>query len=286
MAPRSNWKGYLKLSLVACPVKMYTATTKTKKITFNMLHKDSHERIQMKPFIPGKGNVERSALVKGYEYEKDQYVIVTNEDFDRIKIESDDTMVIERFIDEDAVDRVYVDAPYYLAPDGPVAEETYRVIHEAMRSRKKVALSRVVIGGRERLVLLSCRGKGFLVSTLRWADEVQNSDLYFDDIGDKPIEPEMLALAEQLIDQKAGEFRPADFNDRYEAALLEVVRAKMKGQEPVIAKAPERGKVINLMDALKQSLSASGEMKAAAPSKRRRPAKAAALPEKEKAVGN
>lgn len=286
MAPRSNWKGYLKLSLVACPVKMYTAVSKTNKISFNMLHKDSHERIQMKPFIAGKGVVERSDLVKGYEYERDQYIIVNAEDFDKIKIESSETMVIERFIDEDAVDRVYVDVPYYLAPDGPVAEEAYRVIHEAMRSRRKVALSRVVIGGRERLVLLSCRGKGFLVSTLRWADEVQNSDLYFDEIGEKPIDPDMQALAGQLIDQKAGDFRPADFTDRYEAALLEVIRAKMKGEEPVIAKAPERGKVINLMDALKQSLSAAGELKTQAPSKRRKGAKTSAEPGKEKAVGS
>jgi DNA end-binding protein Ku len=270
---------------------MYTATSKSGRISFNMLHKDSHERIQLKPFIPGKGVVERSDLVKGYEYEKDQYVIFTDDDFKKIQIESDDTMVIERFIDEADVDRVYVDEPYYLVPDGPVAQETYRVIHEAMRARGKVALSRVVVGGRERLLLLSCRDRGFLVSVLRWTDEVNNSALYFGEIVEKPVDPEMQALAEQLIEQKSGAFQPSDFTDRYEEALLEVVRAKMKGEQPVVAKAPERGKVINLMDALKQSLS-GGEMKPPAPSKRRKAATAPAAseapanePAKEKAAG-
>jgi DNA end-binding protein Ku len=284
MAPRSNWKGYLKLSLVSCPVKLHTATTPSKRLSFNLLHKDSHERIQMKPFVPGQGTVERSDLVKGYAYEKDQYVVLTQDDFDKIKIESDDTMVIERFIDADAVDEVYLDSPYYMVPDGPVAEEAYRVIHKAMRAKNKVALSRIVISGRERLVLISCRDKGFLVSTLRWADEVRNSQLYFDEISEKPIDPEMMALAGQLIDQKVGAFAPSEFTDRYEEALLEVVRAKMQGQEPVIAKAPERGRVVNLMDALKQSLASGQEFKPAAPSKPRKGGKQAAAegPEKDK----
>lgn len=268
MAPRASWKGYLKLSLVSCPVRMYNATSSTSKVSFHLLHKDTHNRIRMRPHDPELGEVERGDLVKGYEYDKDQYVIMSDEDFERIKIESADTMSIERFVDESEVDPIYLDAPYYLAPDGAVAEEAFRVIHEAMRRKKKVALSRVVISGRERLIAMSVRDKGFLVTTLRTTDEVRDHAAYFDDIGAGKVEKELLDLAVQLIEQKDGAFEPALFKDRYQEAVQEVVKAKMKGQEPVVAKAPERGKVINLMDALKQSLGGD-DKKPPAPSKRR-----------------
>ena len=254
MAPRSTWKGHLKLSLVSCPVRLYNATSRSEKVAFNLLHKDTHNRIQMKPHDPELGAVERSDLVKGYQYEKDQYVVFTEEDFDKVQIESSKAIVIEKFVDANEVDPIYFETPYYLAPDGAVAEETYRVIQHAMQEKQKVALSRVVMSNRERLIALMCRDKGLLMMTLRTADEVRDSADYFTDITDEEPEAEMLELAERLIEQKSGKFDPSEFRDRYQDAVIEMVKAKVKGQEPVLAKAPERGKVINLMDALKRSL--------------------------------
>src|ERR671918_267925 len=254
MPPRSTWKGHLKLSLVSCPVRLYNAVSRSERVSFHMLHKDTHNRIQMKPHDPEVGAVERSDLVKGYEYEKDQYVIFTDEDFEKVQIDSSKAIVIEKFVDAAEVDPIYFDSPYYVAPDGAVAEETFRVIQQAMREEDKVALSRVVLSNRERLIALMCRDKGFVMMTLRSANEVRDAKDYFTDIKDEEPEPEMLELAERLIEQKSGEFDPSEFSDRYQDAVIEMVKAKVKGQEPVLAKAPERGKVINLMDALKRSL--------------------------------
>jgi len=267
MAPRSTWKGHLKLSLVSCPVRMFNAVSRSEKVSFNLLHKDTHNRIQMKPHDPELGEVERSDLVKGYQYEKDQYVVFSDADFEKVQIESSNAIVIEKFVDAKDVDPMYFEAPYYLAPDGAVAEETFRVIQWAMREKKKVALSRVVMSNRERLIALMCRDRGLLMMTLRTADEVRDSKEYFAEIEDAEPEPEMLELAEKLIDQKAGKFDPSEFHDRYHDAVIEMVKAKVKGQEPVIAQAPERGKVINLMDALRRSL---GEEKPPAKSKPRK----------------
>jgi DNA end-binding protein Ku len=269
MAPRSTWKGHLRLSLVSCPIRLYNATSRSEKIAFNLLHKDTHNRIQMKPHDPELGAVERDDLVKGYQYEKDQYVVFTDEDFDKVQIESSKAIVIEKFVDAKEVDPIYFESPYYVAPDGAVAEETFRVIQSAMREKQKVALSRVVLSNRERLIALMCRDKGLLMMTLRTADEVRDAEDYFTDIEEDEPDKEMLELAERLIEQKSGKFDPNEFRDRYQDALLEMVKAKAKGQEPVIAQAPERGKVINLMDALKRSLE---DAKPAAESKPRKTA--------------
>jgi DNA end-binding protein Ku len=272
MAPRTTWKGHLKLSLVSCPVRLYNATSRSERVSFNLLHKETHNRIQMFPHDPELGKVDRADLVKGYEYEKDQYVILDEADFDKIEIESTKTIAIEKFVDESALDPIYFDSPYYLAPDGPVAEETFRVLQEAMKRKKKVALSRIVLSGRERLIAITVRDKGFVVMTLRSANEVRQSTPYFEDIGDAKPEKEMLELAGQLIDQKTGPFDPSDFNDRYNEAVIELVKAKVKGKAPVIAKAPERGKVINLMDALKRSLDGDGTAQKPPAKSRGRPA--------------
>jgi DNA end-binding protein Ku len=205
----------------------------------------------MKPHDPELGPVERADLVKGYEYEKDQYVVFTDEDFAKVQIESNQAIVNEKFVDAKAVDQIYYDSPYYLAPDGAVAEETFRVIQHAMREKTKVALSRIVLSSRERLIALTVRDQGLLMMTLRTADEVRDSKEYFTDIKDAAPEQEMLDLASQLIEQKSGAFDPSEFRDGYQDAVVELIKAKIRGQEPVIAKAPERGKVINLMDALR-----------------------------------
>jgi DNA end-binding protein Ku len=275
MAPRPIWKGYLRLSLVSCPVRVYSAIARSEKASFNLMHKDTRNRIQMKPHDPELGAVERSDLVKGYRYEKGKYAVFTEEDLEKIQIETSKAMVIEKFVDAGDVDPIYFESPYYVAPDGAVAEETFRVIQWAMREKQKAALSRVVFSNRERLIALMCRDKGFLMMTLRAADEVRDHKEFFAGISEEAPSPEMLELAEQLIEQRSGPFDPSEFRDRYHQAVIEMAKARVKGQETVPAKLPERGKVINLMDALKRSLE---EAKPAAESRPRRPTGTKAQP--------
>jgi DNA end-binding protein Ku len=274
MAPRATWKGYLKLSLVSCPVRLHNATTTVNRISFNWLHKDTHNRVQMKPSDPELGQVERSELVKGYEFEKDQYIVVGDEDLEKIQIESTETITIEEFVDADDVDPIFLDSPYFLAPDGPVADETFRVIHKAMGGKNKAALGRVVLSGRERRVIITLRGNGLMLTTLRVAAEVRRHEEYFSDITDGDLDDEALKLAELIISQNEGAWDSSEFEDQYQKELLEIVMAKIKGTKPVITKAPERGKVINLMDALKQSIDDGGLKKPPAKSKRRKAAPA------------
>jgi DNA end-binding protein Ku len=271
MAPRASWKGHLRLSLVSCPVRLYPATSTKDRITFNQLHKDTHNRINMKPVDPELGLVERSDLVKGYEYEDKKYVIIEESDLESVKIESNHTINIEAFVNEDSVDAIYLDTPYYLAPDGAIAEETFVVLREALRKSGKVAIGRIVLSSRERVITISPRETGMFVCTLRNPNEVRGTAEYFGNIPVGNPDPEMLELAERLIEQKTTEFDPKAYEDRYELALLAMIKEKLKGHKPVIAAAPERGgNVINLMDALKASLSqskppAKSKSKAAAP---------------------
>jgi DNA end-binding protein Ku len=208
--------------------------------------------------------VERSDLVRGYEYEPKQYVIVEDSDLEAVRIESNHTLNIEAFVDPGEIDPIYQDAPYFLAPDGAIADETFGVLREAMRKANKVAIARLVLSTRERIVIIGARDKGMFVETLRNPNEVRASGEYFEGITASKPEPEMLELAAQLIKQKITKFDPKLYEDRYEAALMEMIREKLKGHTPVVAAAPERGNVINLMDALKASL---GQAKPAAPSK-------------------
>lgn len=264
MAPRASWKGHIRLSLVSCAVKMFPATSTSERIGFNQLHKDTHNRINIKPVDPELGLVERSDLVRGYEYEPKQYIIIDDEDLEAVRIESNHTLNIEAFVDESEVDVIYQDAPYYLAPDGAMAEETFVVLREAMRKSGKVAIARLVLSSRERVVTIGARDNGMFVTTLRNPAEVRGTAEYFDNIPVGKPDQEMLDLAQKLIDQKVTKFDPAAYEDRYEAALMAMIKEKLKGHKPIIAAAPERGNVINLMDALKASL---GEAKPAAKSK-------------------
>jgi DNA end-binding protein Ku len=255
MAGRAYWKGYLRLSLVACPVKLYSAiSSASSRVSFNMIHKDTRNRVSQKYHDPELGEVERSDLVKGYQFEKDKYVIVTAEELDEIEIESSKTIDIDGFVDAAEIDPIYLDSPYFLAPDGPVAEETYAVILEAMKQTGKVAVARIVLSGRERQVVIQPNEKGFLLTTLRVAKEVRDGSDAFEDLSGVKLGEDMLAMARQIIQQRSIAFDPKAFEDRYEQALLTLVRSKIAGGEPVITKAPERGNVINLMDALKRSI--------------------------------
>lgn len=280
MAGRASWKGYLKLSLVSCPVKLFPATSSSAgKISFNLLHKDTLNRVQQKYHDPELGEIDRADLVKGYQFEKDKYVVVTAEELDEIEIESSKTVDIDGFVDAGDIDPIYFDSTYYLAPDGPIAEETFSVILEAMRRAGKVAVARIVLSGRERLVTIQPIEDGFRLTTLRSAKEVREPSSALEHLNAK-YSDDMLSMAGQIIAQKPMKFAPQAFEDRYEEALLELVKSKISGGQPVITKAPERGNVVNLMDALKRSIeeerrppaaslskgsAKKGEAKAAAP---------------------
>jgi len=255
MAPRASWKGYIKLSLVSCPVRLYPATSASERISFHQLHKDTHNRINMKPVDPELGLVERSDLVKGYEYEPKQYIILDDSDLDAVRIESNHTMNIEAFVDASEVDVIYEDSPYYMAPDGAMAEETFAVLRDAMRKAGKVGIARLVLSSRERVVTIGPRENGMFVCTLRNPAEVRGTAEYFTGIPETTPDQEMLDLAEKLIEQKVTHFDPKKYEDRYETALMAMIKEKLKGHKPIVAAAPDRGNVINLMDALKASLS-------------------------------
>jgi DNA end-binding protein Ku len=266
MATRPTWQGYLRLSLVSCPVGLYTATSRGGEVHFNMLHKDTHNRIRMIPTDPELGPVERADIVKGYEIEKDHYVVVTEDEIDNVRLETTRTIDIERFVDEADIDRLYWDDPYYLAPDGEMAVEAFTVIREAMDRAGKVALARVVMHQRERLLALEPRDRGILAYTLRTHDEVRDPKEIFGHIPHSKPNAAMIEIAAKIIEQQEGPFDPSDFTDRYEDALRKLIREKQKAHgRKVTAPEPKEAEVIDLMEALRRSLgAAAGSRKAAA----------------------
>jgi DNA end-binding protein Ku len=258
MAARPIWQGHLRLSLVTCPVALFTATTTTNDVHFHMLHKDTHKRIQMVPHEPKLGAVERSELVKGYEFKKGQYVIVSNKELEAVRLPSTKTIDIERFVEAADIDRIYWDNPYYLVPRGKEESRAYGIIQKAMMDSSKVALGRLAMHNRERIVAIEPRGKGLLLTTLRAHDEVRPEKDFFGHIPAAKADKQMLEIAEKIIDQQAGEFKPEQFIDRYEDALRELIKQKRKGKTIEAEAPPEDTKVIDLMDALKRSLAGAG----------------------------
>ncbi len=259
LSSRPMWQGQLRLSLVSCPVALFNATSRTSDISFHLLNPETNNRIRMVPTDPDTGPVERADLVKGYEISKDHYVIVTPDELDAVKLESTRTIEIERFVDEKDIDRLYWNAPYYLVPNGKEGVEAYTVIREALAETGRIALGRVVMHTRERLVALEPKGKGLIVYTLRMADEVVQPKDAFDDIPAARPNKEMIEIARRIIEQKEGAFEPDKFEDRYETALRDLIRRKEKGEKPVTAKPVEEDNVIDLMAALKNSLKAGGK---------------------------
>ncbi|PVM71288.1 Ku protein [Caulobacter radicis] len=275
MAPRPTWQGHLRLSLVTCPVALYTATNPGGEVRFNLLHPKTHNRIQMVATDPDLGPVERADLVKGYEVEKDRYVIVTPEEIESVRLESTRTIDIERFVDVADIDRLYWDNPYFLVPDGKLAVEAYSVIRDAMAGARRIALGRVVMHTRERLLAIEPRGKGLVAYSLRSFDEVRDPADLFDDIPAKKADPSMIAIARKIIEQQDGPFEPEDFKDRYEEALRDLIKRKEKGGKTKVTAAPvEDTNVVDLMEALRRSL--GGKAPAAkTPAKKAAPKKAA-----------
>ncbi len=255
MAVRAQWKGFIKVSLVSFPVSLYTATSSSDRISFNQIHKDTKQRIKLVPHEPDLGPVSREDIVKGYEYEKGKFVVVEPSELEAIKLETTKTIEIEKFVKESEIDEFYVDSLYFVAPDGPVADEPFRVFVEAMRRKKVAGIARVVLSGRERIVAVKPRGKGIILQTLRYGSEVRSEEPYFEDVGTGKVDAQMLKLAEQLINQRLGEFDPSEFSDRYGEAVLALVKSKIAGQPiEVLEEEEPTAKVVSLMDALRQSV--------------------------------
>ena len=267
MAARPTWQGHLKLSLVTCPVALYTATTSAADVRFHLINPATNNRIRMVTTDPDTGPVERSDLVKGYEMAKDEYVLFDEADFDKVKLESTKTISIDQFVDEADIDRLYWDDPFYVVPEKGVGVEAFAVIREAMKSAGKIALGQLVLRGKERQLALEVHGKGLVAYTLRAHDEVKAADEFFDDIPEVKADADMVEIAARIIAQKEADFDPTAFKDRYDDALREMIKAKTKGGKGLVDVAePDDTNVIDLMAALKNSLkgSAGGARKPAA----------------------
>src|ERR1700750_2829683 len=262
MAYRPTWQGHLKLSLVTCPVALYTATNSAGDVHFNLINPKTNNRIKMITTDPDTGPIERSELVKGYEVSKGEYILLTNDEINSVKLESTKTIEIERFVPGDEIDRLYVDNPYYLAPDGKLAQEAFGVIRTAMEKSGQIALGRVVIGTRERILALEPRDKGILAYTIRTDAEVRKPEEIFKDISDAKPDPAMIAIAQKIIEQQEGPFDPSQFVDRYEQALKALIAEKQKGHEPAKVAEPDDTNVVDLMAALRASLAGKAPPKA------------------------
>jgi len=280
MAYRPSWQGHLKLSLVTCPVALYTATNSGGDVHFHLINPQTNNRIKMITTDPDTGPVERSELVKGYEVSKGKYVILTDEEIKSVRLQSTKTIDIERFVPEAEIDRIYWDNPYFLAPDGDMAQEAFTVIRAAMEKSGQIALGRIVLATRERILALEPRGKGILAYTIRSDAEVRKPDEIFDTIADVKPDPEMIAIAEKIIDQREGPFDPSRFVDRYEEALKKLVADKQKGRKITEVDEAETGNVVDLMAALRASLAAKDE---GAKKPARKPQAAAKKPARPKA---
>jgi DNA end-binding protein Ku len=276
MAYRPTWQGHLKLSLVTCPVALYTASSPAGDVHFHLVNPKTNNRIKMITTDPETGPVERKDLVKGYELSRGEYILLTDEEIKSVKLESTKTIDIERFVPRDDIDRIYWDNPYYLAPDGKMAQEAFGVIRTAMEKSGQIALGRIVMATRERILALEPRGNGILAYTIRTDAEVRRAEEIFGAISDTPADPAMIAIAERIIEQKEGAFDPSQFVDRYEKALTALIEDKAKGHKPAKVAAPDDSNVIDLMSALRASL--AGKARAALPGAK--PAPKAAKPEK------
>lgn len=254
MAYRPTWQGHLRLSLVTCPVALYTATDSGGDVHFNLINPKTSNRIKMVATDPDTGPIDRADLVKGYEISDGQYVLLTDEEIKSVKLESTKTIDIERFVPAADIDRIYWDNPYYLAPDGKLAQEAFAVIREAMERSGQIALGRVVLSTRERLLALEPRGQGILAYSLRTDDEVRKADEIFASITDKAPDKAMIAIAEKIIEQQKGPFDPTLFVDRYETALKALIADKQKGHKVKTVAEVEDTNVVDLMAALRASL--------------------------------
>lgn len=254
MAARPTWKGYLKISLVNIPVKVFPATDASATISFNQLHSECQTRIQQKRWCPTcQKDVPNTDIVKGFEFEKGRWVVMNDEDVDKVRVESTRVINLEKFTDDVEIDPIYLDKPYYLAPDGPVAKEAFAVIREGMKG--KAGIGKVALYGREYLIKVQPRERGLVMYTLRHASEIRSMDA-IDELADMPdtVKPAEVALAQQVIGTFEGAIDFSDYRDEYQEGLREIIDAKIAGREIVAPEVQEPPKVVNLMEALRKSL--------------------------------
>jgi DNA end-binding protein Ku len=266
MAPRAFWTGHLRLSLVNIPVKLYPATSSERRIELHQIHEPSGKRIRYQKIAPGVGPVENEEIIKGYEYEKGKYVLIDPKEIDELKLEAKQTIELVRFVDADAIDVRYYETPYYLLPDGELADEGYVIIQKALKDTGKVGVGQFILRGHGNIVAIKPFGKGLILEVLRHANEVRAAEPIFKEIVETKIDKEALDLAKELVERKAGKFEPDQFKDQYNEAVWELIHAKLEKRAPeIVTEQPGSAKVINIMDALKKSVQQGG--KGAAPAK-------------------
>jgi DNA end-binding protein Ku len=271
VAPRAYWKGYLKLSLVSCPVALFPATTSREKISFHQLNKNTGNRIRYRKVDAESGDeVEAADIIKGYEVGKGEYIEVEPEELEAVALQSKHTIEIEEFVPKQDIDELYLADPYYMVPDGEVGQQAFAVIREAIRKEGMVAIGKVVFTSREHIIALEARDNGMLGITLRYPYEVRKPDEYFGEIEDEKVPKDMLDLASHIVETKRGKFDPEKFEDEYEDALKELLRKKQKGEKIEQPKERASSNVINLMDALRNSLKAEGGRPSAGPARKGR----------------
>jgi len=274
MAPRANWKGYLRLSLVSCPIALYPASSLSEKVSFNRINRKTGNRLKQQNVDSETGEVvARDDTVRGYEVAKGQYMVVEDEEIEAVQIESTRTIDIDQFVPRDEIDERYIDSPYYIAPDGQVGQEAFAVIRDTIAKLNMVALGRVVLARREHVIALEPKGRGLVGTTLRYPYEVRDEKPYFEDIPELKLQKEMLDLAAHIVETKSGHFDPSQFEDRYENALIALLKKKQAGEKIEPARETPPPRVVNLMEALRASIDAE-QKKSPAPSTRaRRPGK-------------
>jgi DNA end-binding protein Ku len=259
MPPRASWKGFLRISLVTCPIALFPATSSTGRISFHRINRATGARVRQLNVDARTGEkVESEDIVRGYEIDKDRYVTVEDEEIEAIQVEASKVIDVTQFVDAGEVEPFFLDSPYYLAPEGEVGEETYRVIRAALEETGTAGIGSIVLASRQRRVLLAPKGRGIAMSTLRTTREVRSAESYFEGVRDEPVDAELVEAAKMLIGRKRQPFEPTELVDQYEEALRDLVRAKAKGETPVYAPAPQPRAVIDLMAALKQSLETEG----------------------------
>lgn len=277
MAARPYWKGQIRLALVSIPVEIYSATKSGATIAFNQIHEPSGKRIKYEKVVPGIGPVDLDEIVKGFEYAKGEYVLLDEKEIEGVKLESKKTLELTQFVDSHDIDPIYFEKPYYVVPADDLAEEAFIVLREALRRSRKIGLGQLAMRGREYVVSIKACGRGMVMETLRYADEVNKAASYFREIGDADPDDELLDLATTLIDKKTGKFDANDFHDRYVDALKDLIERKKKGKTLNIDADDSQGdprgsNVVDLMAALKKSLGSGGSK----PATKNVPAKAAA----------
>ena len=286
MAARPTWRGVIKLALVSIPVEIYPATKAGKSIAFHQVHEPSGQRVRYEKVVPGIGPVDRDEILKGYEVSKGEYVLLDPEEIEKVKLESRKTLELTQFVELSDIDPIYFDKPYYVAPADDLAEEAFVVMRDALKKTKKVGIGQLAMRGQEYVVSLKPCGRGMVLETLRYADEVHRASSYFRDIGDTKPDQDLLDLAETLIEKKTGEFDAKEFENRYIEALQKLIaeKQKKKGKRVIQDDEPDRipkgSNVVDLMAALKKSLGddkkPAARRSSAKPAPRRAPARKAA----------